>query len=97
MAKMQPAITDLSFTIPAAGGASADSRSYIDTAKELSKINRRLYSQGRMYAFQGLTFIWRATAVPAPNDLASLELTVRSAGNSWVVHNSHVKGEALWH
>lgn len=94
---MQPAITDLSFTIPAAGGASADPRSYIDTAKELSKINRRLYSQGRMYAFQGLTFIWRASAVPAPNDLASVELSVRTAGNSWVVQNAHVKGEALWH
>ena len=97
--KMQPAITDLSFTIPAGGGASADSRSYIDTAKELSKINRRLYSQGRMYAFQGLTYIWRADGnVPAQaTDLATLELTVRTAGNTWIVQNAHVKGEALWH
>ena len=91
--KMQPAITDLSFTIPAGGGASVDSRSYIDTARELSRVNRRGYSQSKMYAYQGLTFIWRAAAAA---NLATIEMSVRTAGNSWVVHNSHVKGEALW-
>ena len=39
-----------------------------------------------------MTFIWRATP-----DIATLELSVRTAGNTWVVHNAHVKGEALWH
>jgi len=91
---MQPAITDLAFTIPAAGGTGGDSRSYIDTARELSKCNRRGYSQARMYAYQGLTFIWRPLPAGA---LASLELTVRTAGNTWIVQNAHVKGEALWH
>lgn len=90
--KIQPAQLDLAFTIPSGGGSGADSRSYIDTAKELSKVNRRGYSQARMYAYQGLTFIWRATP-----DIATLELSVRTAGNTWVVHNAHVKGEALWH
>ncbi len=95
MPKIQPAITDLFFTIPAAGGSGTDSRSYIDTAKELSKVNRRMYEQGRMYAYQGLTFIWRAVA--APVGLSTIELTVRTAGNTWIVQNAHVKGEALWH
>ena len=98
--KIQPAQLDLAFTIPAGGGTGIDSRSYIDTAKELSKVNRRLYSQGRMYAYQGLTFIWRVpepTDPPAANTIALLELSVRTAGNTWVVHNAHVKGEALWH
>ncbi len=91
---IQPAQLDLAFTIPAGGGAGADSRSYIDTAESLSRVNRRLYSQGRMYAYQGLTFIWRALPL---NAIASLELSVRTAGNTWVVQNAHVKGEALWH
>lgn len=100
--KMQPAITNLAFTIPAGGGTGVDSRSYIDTARELSKANRRGYSQARMYAYQGLTFIWRATpgdpaAVPPVLPIATLELSVRTAGNSWVVQNAHVKGKALWH
>jgi hypothetical protein len=92
---MQPAQLDLSFTIPA-GAVSGDSRSYIDTAKELSKVNRRLYEQGRMYAYQGLTFIWRSTGA-APTDMATLEVNVRTAGNTWIVQNAHTKGEALWH
>jgi hypothetical protein len=99
LAKMQPAITDLFFTVPAGGKISGESFAYIDTARELSKINRRLYSQSRMYGFQGLTFIWRATAsVGTPSQtLTTIEATVKTAGNTWVVQNAHTKGEALWH
>ena len=98
---MQPAITDLSFTIPAGGGASADERSYIDTARELSRCNRRLYSQSRMYGYQGLTFIWRAAASYDAGGgdnrtLSTVQVSVKTAGNTWIVHNSHVKGKALW-
>ena len=94
MAKMQPAITDLYFQTDTAGNP--QDFYYVDTAKELSKINRRTYDQSRMYAYQGLTFIWRDTAVAAPNDLATVEVTVKTAGNSWIVHNAFVKGKALW-
>lgn len=99
MRKIAPAITDLSFQIPAGGGASGDSRSYIDTARELSKINRRLYEQGRLYAYQGLTFIWRAAAEvagPPAQTLTTIELNVRTAGNTWITQNAFIKGRALW-
>lgn len=89
---LQPAVTTLYFQADTA--TAGDSRSYVDTAKELSKVNRRLYEQGRLYAYQGLTFIWRQSA---SSPLASLECTVRTAGNTWMVHNAFVKGEALWH
>lgn len=95
MPKIQPAQLDLAFTIPA-GSVSGDPRSYIDTARELSKVNRRLYEQGRMYAYQGLTFIWRQNTVGA-KPMTVLELSVRTAGNTWIVQNAHTKGEALWH
>ena len=103
--KMQPAVTDLLFTIPA-GAVSGDSRSYIDTAKQLSKVNRRLYSQARNYGYQGLTFIWRSAALipeePGPpvvpsRVLSTIEVSIATAGNTWVTQNAHVKGEALWH
>ena len=84
---MQPAMLDLSYTIPA-----ATTNTFIDSARSLSRTNRRLYSQTRNYAFQGLTFIWRAGA-----NVASIELKVKTAGNTWVVQNAHTKGEALWH
>ncbi len=88
---IQPAQLDLYFKTDM--NTSGDSRSYIDTAKELSKVNRRLYEQGRMYAYQGLTFIWKQNA----QAVATIECTVRTAGNTWIVHNSFVKGQALWH
>jgi len=89
--KIQPAQTDLSFkTTPLVAGISH--LWYVDTARALSRVNRRGYSQSRMYAFQGLTFIWKQNAAA----LATLEVKVATAGNTWVVHNAHVKGHALW-
>ena len=89
---IEPAILELPFTF-AADEALGASR-YVDTARELSKMNRRMYSQERMYAYQGLTFIWRAKAA---SDLASVQVKISTAGNSWVVQNAYVKGRALWH
>lgn len=91
--KIQPAITTLNFQTDPTSGSYL---SYVDTARELSKVNRRLYSQARMYGFQGLSFIWRSTGTAA-SDVATIECTVRTAGNTWTVQNAHVKGEALWH
>ena len=91
--KIQPAQLDLYFEADIA--TAGDYRSYIDTAKELSKVNRRLYQQGRMYAYQGLTFIWKQNPL-AVSPIATIEVSVRTAGNTWVVHNSFIKGRALW-
>lgn len=95
--KMQPAITDLYFKadLSAATGTGGDF-AFIDTARALSKVNRRLYEQGRMYAFQGLTFIWKPNGI-APTSVASIDVTVSTAGNTWAVQNAFVKGKALWH
>ncbi len=95
MPKISPAITDLEYLIPAAGGANTASDFYIDTNKSLSRVNRRLYEQGRLVAFQGMTFIWRSTGSTAA-DLATLQCTIKTAGNTWMVHNAFVKGKALW-
>ena len=91
MPKIQPAVTDLYFQADTAGNG--DSRCFIDTAKELSKCNRRLYEQGKMYAYQGLTFIWKPDTL---GNVASIEVSVSTAGNTWIVHNSYVKAHALW-
>lgn len=90
---MQPAVTDLLFkNEDASDPGVALSRMYVDTARELSKVNRRLYSQSRMYGYQGLTFIWRNDVATA----ATIEVTIKTAGNSWIVQNAHTKGHALW-
>jgi hypothetical protein len=102
--KMQPALTDLEFQIPAGQGSS-----FIDTQLALSMTNRRLYDQGRNVAYQGLTFIWRPAAtviapdatpqeiaIAAQNQLSSVEVKIRAAPNTWVVQNAWTKGKALW-
>ena len=87
--KIQPAITTIALrTDP---GTSGSYLNYVDTAKQLSKVNRRLYEQGRLYGYQGLTFIWKATGT-----LATIECTVNTAGKTWVTQNAFVKGKALW-
>jgi hypothetical protein len=60
-----------------------------------------MYSQSRMYGYQGLTFIWRAAASydAGGSDirtLSTVQVSVKTAGNTWIVHNAHVKGKALW-
>lgn len=93
--KIAPAITDLEYLIPAAGGPNNARDFYIDTNRSLSRVNRRLYDQGRMVAYNGLTFIWRSNGTAATS-LATLQCTVKTAGNTWIVHNAFVKGKALW-
>ena len=91
--KIQPAITTIALkTDPTGSGSHLN---YVDTAKQLSKINRRLYEQGRLYGFQGLSFIWKSTGTGA-GSVATIECTVKTAGNTWIVHNAFVKGKALW-
>ena len=93
--KMQAAHADLYFTADV--DAASSSKLYVNVPKELSKVNRRLYECGRMYGIQGLTYIWRATPGGAVhNAVATLEVTARTAGNTWVVQNAFVKGKALW-
>jgi hypothetical protein len=87
--KIQPAITTIKMSTDPSGSSST--LNFVDTARELSKVNRRLYSQSRLYGYQGLTFIWRASG-----NLATIEATVSTAGNTWIVQNAHVKGHALW-
>ena len=96
---MQPAITDIQ--LKTKNATSGSYLNYVDTARELSKINRRLYSQSRLYGYQGLTFIWKQNppAVPPASPLpvvATIEATIRTAGNTWIVQNAHTKGHALW-
>ena len=95
MRKMQAAHADLFFTADVDDANS--SKLYVNVPKELSKVNRRLYECGRMYGIQGITYVFRGTpGTPPHNAVATLEVTARTAGNTWVVQNAFVKGKALW-
>ena len=83
---LEPAVLDLKFTV-----ASGDK--YIDIAKELSKVNRRLYRQGKTYYVGGVTLCLPGSLDPGTP--ASL-VRIYAAPNSWVVHNAWKKAFAAW-
>jgi len=64
---------------------------YLDLARSLSAVNRKLYRQGRVYVVAGITFQWKGVA--QDNNLA---ISVATAADSWVVRNAWTKGHALW-
>ena len=85
MAKIEPAVTQLVYQVP-------DGTSYIDLAKDLSKVNRRLYRQGYTYVVQDIQ-------VGVPAGLRSSDIQTFSfstCGNSWIVHNAWKKGFRTW-
>lgn len=85
MAKIEPAVTQLAYLVP-------NGDSYIDLAKDLSKVNRRLYRQGMTYVIQdiqiGVGVGMTATDVH--------QFTFGTAGNSYIVHNAWKKGFFAW-
>lgn len=94
MKRIQPAVTDLVYrwrpTTPDQGAAGSQDQ-YIDIARDLSIVNRRGYEQNRMYAITGITVVY------PEGGSSNFTLRAYTAGNSWVVQNAHVKGEALFH
>jgi len=82
---MQPANRVLSYLI-------SNGASYLDLAQDLSKINRRSYSQGMSYAVGSVDFAFAAD----PGSTMSVFATVSTAGDTWVVHNAWKKADAFW-
>ena len=85
MAKIEPAVTQLLYQVP-------NGTSYIDLAKDLSKVNRRLYRQGMTYVVQDVQ--WSVSSGLKITDIQGI--TLSTSGNSWIVHNAWKKGFAAW-
>ena len=85
MAKIEPAVTQLLYLVP-------NGDSYIDLAKDLSKVNRRLYRQGMTYVVQdiqlGQNIGTKATDIT--------QISFATMGNSWIVHNAWKKAFEAW-
>jgi hypothetical protein len=82
----------LVFNVPSEANSEGDgSLFYIDIARELSKANRKLFSQTRCYGIESVEF-WFTGAPTA----TSILVQAATASDNWVVNNAHVKGHALW-
>lgn len=85
MPKIEPAVTQLLYQVP-------NGDSYIDIAKDLSKINRRLYRQGMTYVIQDIQFAQNIGT--KATDIT--QISFATAGNSYMTHNAWKKGYETW-
>lgn len=73
----------------------ANGINYIDLAKDLSVMNRRLYRQGMNYAVANIQMFFDGAGLP---DFLNRTVTCRiaTAPNTWIVHNAWKKGFRCW-
>lgn len=64
---------------------------YLDIAQQLSRTNRKLFSQQYVYGIEDVAF----TFTPSPA-YDAVRVTLSTAGDTYSVHNAWVKGKALW-
>ncbi len=83
--KVTKAVRTLTYSLPS--GAS-----YVDIMKDLSIVNRKMMRQGYCVGIESVEFLYSS----APGAVDTLVLTAYTAGDSWPVHNAHVKSRALW-
>lgn len=81
----EPAVTSLWYNIP------TGTTKFVDLAADLSRLNRKLFRQGYQYIVAGVSV---TDSVDATNQ--ALDVSISTAGNTWVTHNAWVKGKALW-
>lgn len=87
MKKMEPAVLSLNYEMPT---STVGVGRYIDIASDLSRLNRKLFRQGYQYAVAGITITDDVGVV------TGLEVSVNTAGNSWITQNAWTKGYSLW-
>jgi hypothetical protein len=88
--KLQPAVRYLRYELTNSGTPGNETSHYIDLARDLSRINRRLYRQGRDYHVKRITVISSNT----PNSTAGAEnrVSFSTAPNSWVTQMAWKRG-----
>ena len=88
--KRTPAVIHLRYHLTNSGSPGTETSHYIDLAKDLSALNRRLYRQGRSYHVKRVTVISSNTIVP-PNTAAG-RISMSCAPNSWTARGAWNRG-----
>jgi hypothetical protein len=72
-----------------------NSAAYIDIGQSLSIVNRKLFSQKKVYGVESLRYSFGSTYTGVEPDVDLVYARIRTAGDTWSVHNAWVKGHAL--
>jgi hypothetical protein len=88
--KLQPAVRYLRYELTNSGTPDTETSHFIDLARDLSRVNRRLYRQGRDYHVKRITIVSSNT----PN--GGNRVSFSTAPNSWVTQRAWQRGFATW-
>jgi len=77
------------------GAAGVQTTKYIDLSRQLSKVNRRLYRQGRDYHVKKITVVASTADNPA-GGIAGTSVSVSAAPNTWVTREAWKRGFRVW-
>jgi len=98
--KMTPAVRYLRYELTNSGTPGTETSHYIDLARDLSRVNRRLYRQGRDYHVKRVTIVSSNTnqnqgADPAAATNAG-RVSFSTAPDSWVSRSAWQRGFQMW-
>ncbi len=96
---LTPAHRYLRYELTNSGTPGTETSHFIDLARDLSRVNRRLYRQGRDYHVKRISIVSSNTNQLAPgNDAASSagRISVSTALNTWVTRNAWKRGFQLY-
>jgi hypothetical protein len=88
--KGQTASRVLRYEFTNSASAGTEVSRYVDLARDLSGLNRRLYRSGMVYGIKKITVVSRDT--PALGSFVS----VSAVPNTWVVNNAWKRGKDMW-
>jgi len=87
---MTPAVRYLRYELTNSAEAGTETSHFIDLAKDLSAVNRRLYRQGRKYHVKRITIV--SSNTPNANNRVSFSV----AGDAWVTNRAWRRGFDSW-
>jgi len=87
---MTPAVRYLRYELTNSGTPETETSHYIDLARDLSAVNRRLYRQGRDYHVKKITIVSSNT----PN--GANRVSFATIPDSWVTRNAWERGFRTW-
>lgn len=93
--KKTPAVRYLRYEVTNSGTAGTEVSHYIDLAKDLSAVNRRLYRQGRDYHVKRVTII-SANTPNAGQPGAENRVSLSTVPESWVSYGAWTRGFNTW-
>ncbi len=98
--KLQPAVRYLRYELTNSGTPGTETSHFIDLAKDLSAINRRLMRQGRRYHVKRISIVSSNTNPSNPADSSAGtnagRVTFACAPESWVTQQAWQRGFKAW-